>query len=917
MPGFLPFLFWSMLLLGLPALTAAQVSPLSYLDELPPLLDRELFFGDPEYSGAQISPDGRHITFVRPHQGVRNIWIKGVDESFEEARPLTADTARPVTGYFWSRDARFVLYVQDKGGDENYHVYALDPDAAPAPDTGVPPARNLTPSDGARALVYALPKEQPHQILVGLNDRDPRWHDLYRINLDTGSRELLRENTEEIADWTFDLSGILRLASRSTVDGSTQILRVESDQSLTPVYECSVFETCVPIRYHPNGRQVYMITNRGESTDLIRLVLFNPETGEETLVEADPENEVDFAGAEFSNATDELLATYYVGDRRRIYPKDPEFSAMVTMLQERFPEGEVSFGAKTSDDARWLIHVSSDVDPGSSYLFDRSTGESTLLYRSRPNLPSNDLAPMRSIRYAARDGVEVQAYLTVPPGVEAEDLAVAVFPHGGPWARDMWGYNSFAQFLANRGYAVLQPNFRGSTGFGKEFLNLGNAEWGTGTMQHDITDGVQYLIDEGIADPQRVAIMGISYGGYATLAGLTFTPDLYAAGVSIVGPSNLITLLNTIPPYWAAIRDIFNVRVGDPSDPEDAERLRAQSPFFHADRIRVPLLVIQGANDPRVRQAESDQIVVAARDNEVDVQYLVAPDEGHGFAGRENRIAMITAIEQFLAERIGGRHQETMPADIAERLELLRVDVATVTLPERADADELGAALPELDGDVIRPSNFRYQASMQVGGQSVDLEISRSFEEATRDGRAVWRAIEQMTMPPQFGGMTTVDTFDVDRSTVLPIARHARSMGTMKFTYEPDRVHGSLSGAGQQIPVDVQLDQPILGDGPALELAIAAMPLQPDYSTIVRYLNPVQGEVRTARLSVEGRETVSTRAGEFDVLRVNITPIDGDEAGTQALLVLADAPHFVIRSEQTLPPAMGGGTMTTELLWMD
>ncbi len=917
MHRYLPTSLWALLLAILPMSAAAQVQPLSYLDDLPPLIERELFFGDPAFTGAQISPDGNFITFLKPYRGVRNIWIKGIDEPLDAARPLTADTARPVSGYFWSRDGRYVLYVQDKGGDENYHVYVVDPEGAVDDATGVPAARNVTPYENTRAMIYAVPKDDPLNIFVGLNDRDARWHDLYRISLDSGRRELIRENTEEIAGWTFDLGGTLRLATRTTDDGSTEILRIDPDGSMTSVYECSVFETCGPVRYHPNGRQVYMITNRGDDVDLTRFVLFNPETGEETLVESDPENESDFAGVEFSNATDELLATYYYGDRRRIYPKDAAFSAMLTTLQDQFPEGEVSFGSKTADDEQWLFSVSSDVDPGSTYLFDRTDGSVELLYRSRPELPSDGLAPMRAFRYTARDGVEIPAYLTLPQGVAEERLALVVFPHGGPWARDMWGYSSYPQFLANRGYAVLQPNFRGSTGFGKEFLNLGNDEWGTGSMQHDITDGVRYLIDEGIVDPTRVAIMGISYGGYATLAGLTFTPELYTAGVSIVGPSNLITLLNTIPPYWAAIRDIFNVRVGDPTDPADTQRLREQSPFFHADRIESPLLVIQGANDPRVRQAESDQIVVAARDNDVDVEYLVAPDEGHGFAGRENRIAMIAAVEQFLGDHLGGRHQEEMADDIAARLEALRVDVSTVTLPEAAGADELGAALPELDGGVIRPASFRYHLKMNVAGQSIDLEVSRSVEGAVREGRDVWRVIDNMMMPPQMGGMTTVDTFDLDRQTLLPVARRSHAMGTIDLTYADDRVTGSLSGAGREIPIDVELDLPVLGDGPALDIAVAAMPLAPGYSTIIRLLDPMQQAIRTARLSVEGEETITVGAGEFEAYLLSIEPIDGGDVPSMTMHVLRDAPHLVVRSEQALPPAAGGGTMVSELEWLD
>jgi dipeptidyl aminopeptidase/acylaminoacyl peptidase len=893
---------------------SAQVERLPYLDELPPLVDRDLFFGDPAVSGPQLSPDGEWMTFLRPHEGVRNIWVKRTSEPFEAARPITADS-RPVGGYFWSRDSRYVLYVQDRGGDENYHVYAIDP----REDRGegqVPEARNLTPFDGARAVIYSVPRAMPDQIFVGLNDRDPQWHDVYRVSLDTGRRELIRENTEQIAGWSFDLRGNLRLAARTTGDGSTEILRVDEDGSLERVYDCNVFESCGPIRFHRDNRRVYMVTNRGEDADLMRLVLFDPATGQEQVVEEDPEGQVDFGGAEFSNASDELMATYYVGDRVRIYPKTELASRTVTMLSERFPDSQFAMGSATSDDRMQLVRVYSDTDPGATYLLDHSTGELSFLFRARPELPSEHLAEMRPIRYTARDGVEVPAYLTLPRNVAEQNLALIVVPHGGPWARDMWGYDSYAQFLANRGYAVLQPNFRGSTGFGKEFLNLGNAEWGTGTMQHDITDGVQYLIDQGIADPDRVAIMGGSYGGYATLAGLTFTPDLYAAGISIVGPSNLITLLNTIPPYWAAIRNVFNVRVGDPDDQEDAARLREQSPYFHADRIRVPLLVIQGANDPRVRQSESDQIVVAARDNNVQVEYMVAPDEGHGFAGLENRMAMMVAIERFFAMHIGGRAQDDVPADIQQRLGDLMVDVNTVVLPEIVSETELRGQLPAMDGSALRPMTLRYHTTMEMAGQRIDLEVQRALVQAVHEGRDVWRSIEQFAMPAAFGGMASVDTFDVDRSTLMPVRRHARSMATMEFDYTTERITGGLSGAGQSMPIDVALDAPVLGDGAALDLALAGMSLTEGFESMIRVFSPIDQQVRAMRMTVTGEETLTVPSGEYETYVIELVPVDGSD-GAQTVHVMKDSPHVVVQSRQRLPAAMGGGTMTSRLEWME
>ncbi|WP_111642832.1 S9 family peptidase [Marinimicrobium alkaliphilum] len=662
------------------ALAACAHQPATEGDaSLPPLIDRDSFFGDPELSGAQISPDGHWISFIKPLDGVMNIWVKAVDEPFEAARPLTDDRQRPVRRYFWSRDGRYILYSQDRGGDENFRIYAVDPGMAPAEGERVPSARDLTPYEGIQARIISVPWATPNTILVAINDRDPALHDVYRVSIDTGARDLVLENDQMIADWTADREGRLRLGTRQRPDGGWELLAVHNGE-LELVYQCSFEESCGALAFHPDGRRLYLITNRGEEVDLARLALLDLNTGQKEVLESDPEGEADLSNVILSHDGKRLLATLYVGDRLRLYPRDPDFAAHYQRLRAALPDGDIYPGTRTEDEHQWIVNLVSDREPGSAYLFDTRSGEVSLLYRARPDLPAEHLAPMESIRYTARDGLEIQAYLTLPLHVDPLNLPLVVVPHGGPWARDSWGYNSFAQFLANRGYAVLNPNFRGSTGFGKAFLNAGNREWGTGAMQHDITDGVHYLIEQGIADPERVGIMGGSYGGYATLAGLAFTPELYAAGVSIVGPSNIITLLESIPPYWGPLRQIFTVRVGDPDDPEERERLIAQSPFYAAENIVAPLLVVQGANDPRVVQHESDQIVVALRDLGRTVDYLVAEDEGHGFARRENRLAMMAEIERFLATHLDGRYQPEMAPDIADQLESLRVDPAEVTL---------------------------------------------------------------------------------------------------------------------------------------------------------------------------------------------------------------------------------------------
>ncbi|HEY3165643.1 MAG TPA: alpha/beta fold hydrolase, partial [Candidatus Binatia bacterium] len=543
---------------------------------LPPLIDRELFFGDPEISGAQISPDGKYIAFVKPFKGTRNVWVKRTEEPFDKAKPITADTQRPIPAYFWSRDGKYILFVQDKAGDENYLVYAVNPADTPAAGQDVPAARNLTDVKGVRAQIYAVPRTEPDAIYVGLNDRDKAWHDLYKVKISTGERTLVRKNTERIVGWTFDLKDQLRLAGRVDEQGNTEILRVD-DKGFTKVYSCNVFESCGPDRYHKDGQRVYFETNKGAGVDLVRLELFDPATGKEEPVESDPLNRVDFGSAVFSELTDELILTTYDDERERLYWKNKAFEADYKWLQKQLPGKEIGLGSHTKDERLWLISASSDTEPGERYLFDRQTKKLTLQYRIRETLNRDNLAPMRAVRYKSSDGLEIPAYLTVPKGVPEKNLPVIVFPHGGPWARDSWGYDTFAQFWANRGYAVLQPNFRGSTGYGKKFLDAGNKEWGD-KMQDDITWGVKYLIAEGIADGKKVGIMGGSYGGYATLAGVTFTPDVYTAAVDYVGPSNLLTLLESIPPYWEAFRQVFYKRMGDPSTPEGKAQLERQSP---------------------------------------------------------------------------------------------------------------------------------------------------------------------------------------------------------------------------------------------------------------------------------------------------------------------------------------------------
>src|ERR1700761_2508423 len=662
--------------LTLTLVLAAVVSPLAAFAQQPPLIDRNLFYGEIAISGAQISPDGRSLSFLKPYKGTRNIWVKGVDEPFTAARPVSAEATRPIRGYFWSHDSKFILYVQDSGGDENFNVYAIDPKLPADAKSGVPPTRALTNLSKVRTQIFAVPKAKPDILYIGLNDRDPKWHDLYELSISTGEKKLLRKNTEEIAGWQFDDNGTLRLAVRTTKAGDTEILRVDAE-GFKPLYSCSVFENCGAVDFDAGGNNAYLATNKG-ALDLTELQSINLSTGATTKIESDPENKVDINNVEISRIDHRILFTEYEGDMFRRYYKDRAFEADAKWLQSKLPGLEVGFGARSNDENIWIVNGHSDTEPGVVYVWNRKGKTLTMQYRVREEIPRESLAQRKPYHYKSSDGLDIPAYLTLPKGLQAKNLPLVVFPHGGPWGRDSFGYDTNAQFLANRGYAVLQPNFRASTGYGKKFLNAGNGQWGR-KMQDDITWGVKALIASGVVDAKRVGISGGSYGGYATLAGVAFTPTVYAAAVAYVAPSNLVTLLDAIPPYWEAGRKQMYTRMADPTTPDGKALLVAESPLTEAKAIVTPLMVIQGKNDPRVNVRESNQIVAAVRDNGKPVEYIVAPDEGHGFARPINNLAVSVAMEQFFAQYLGGRAQKEVPDEVAAKLKEITVDPKTVS----------------------------------------------------------------------------------------------------------------------------------------------------------------------------------------------------------------------------------------------
>ncbi|HEY6306219.1 MAG TPA: alpha/beta fold hydrolase [Candidatus Angelobacter sp.] len=866
---------------------------------LPPLIDRELLFGNPEISGAQLSPNGKYLAFQRPWKDTRNIYVKGVDEPFSAARLLTAETKRPIPGYFWTRDSKYILYVKDNDGDENFNMYAVDPAAKPAAGADAPAARDMTGLKGVRVEIFEVPKSDPDTVYIGINDRDKAWHDLYKLKISTGEKTLLRKNTERIASWNFDLQGNLRLASRAAENGDTEILRVDADK-FTKIYSCNVFEECGADRFQKDGKLAYLVTNKGPDQNLAALELLDPQTGKTEMVESDPLKRVDLGAPIFSEATDELALTLYEDDKPRRYFKDKGFEADFKWLREKLPGKEVGRIAVTKDEQLWLVNASSDTEPGGVYLLDRKTHKLTFQYKVREKLPRESLAEMKTVTYKSSDGLEIPAYLTLPKGVPAKNLPAIIFPHGGPWGRDTWGYNGYAQFFANRGYAVLSMNFRGSAGYGKKFIDAGNLEWGR-KMQDDVTWGAKYLVSEGIADPKRIGIFGGSYGGYATLAGVAFTPDVYAAAVDLFGPANLITLMESIPPYWEAGRQMFYQRMGNPTTPAGKALLVERSPLTSANKIKTPLLIAQGANDPRVNHAESEQIVVALRDRGFPVEYLLIPDEGHGFARPVNNMASLMATERFFAKYLGGRYQDGGTPEVVARLKEVTVDPKTVVLAKKVDSKSVGAPKPATD---LQEGTYKYKATVAMGGQTIPLSVSTVI---TEEGGA-WTATDVIDTPN--GSVTQVSILEkgtlIERKVSLkqgPVA--------IDLSFAGDKASGNMNMNGQNQVISVDLGGPLFADSAGAKQAISCLPLAEGYSATYRNFDVLKQKVKLMQLKVSGVETVTVPAGTFDTYKVEISSDDGG-SDKETLWVARDS-HKAVKESAVLG-SMNGAVLTQELL---
>ena len=597
------------------------------------------FFRNPEMSSFSLSPDGKHISYMKPwEEGNRmmNVYVRPIDSN-DEIR-ITDASKRSLYGYFWINDNR-IAYVQDKGGDENIHIYAVDIDGKNNID--------LTPFENIQARITDDLEDDPNFMLVALNKRNPQIHDVYRLNVNNGDMDMIAENPGNISGWGTDHDGKLRIATTSDGVNTSLLYRENEDDDFKSILTTNFKESVSPLFFTFDNKELYVSSNRGR--DKSAIFKFDLETAKEgeLIFEHD---EVDVYGLMSSKKRKVITGVSYTTDKRQIHFFDKWRENLQSTLESQLKGVEVAISGLSKDETKAIVVTYSDRSRGTYYYYDIENDNLTKLADLSPWLNEDDMAFMKPIKYKSRDGLTIPGYLTLPLDYKkGEKLPVVINPHGGPWARDNWGFNPEIQFLANRGYAVLQMNFRGSVGYGREFWEISFKQWGK-TMQDDITDGVNWLIEEGIADPDRIAIYGASYGGYATLAGLTFTPDIYACGVDYVGVSNIFTLLETLPPYWELGRQMMYEMIGNPET--EKELLEAASPLFHIDKIKAPLLVAQGANDPRVKQAESDQIVDALKAKGIDVPYILKDDEGHGFYNEENQFDFYQEMEKFLDKHL-------------------------------------------------------------------------------------------------------------------------------------------------------------------------------------------------------------------------------------------------------------------------
>jgi len=599
----------------------------------------ENFFKNPEKSGFQLSPDGKYYAYTAPYMRRMNVYVQEIGK--DSAIRLTSDTARSIMGFFWGNNSR-ILFLKDTGGDENFKLFGVNIDGTNL--------KALTDFPKVRTEIIDDLPEIEEFVIIGLNKRNPQVFDPYRLNINTGELTMLAENPGNIQSWITDHEGKLRMAT-AIVDGvnTSLLFRETENEPFKTVLTTSFKENLSPQFFTFDNKNIYASSNLGRDKNVI--VEFDPRTGKEVKILYE-NKDYDVDALFYSKARKVITAARYTSWKRERHFFDKQFEELAGKMKKEFGDIEFSFSSNNKAEDKYIVYTFSDKTMGAYYLYDVKTEKLDKIVDVAPWLDEKEMASQVPVEYKSRDGLTINGYLTLPKGYtidNAKNLPVVVNPHGGPWYRDSWGFNPEVQFLANRGYAVFQMNFRGSTGYGRKFWEASFKQWGK-TMQDDITDGVKWLIDEGIADKSRIAIYGGSYGGYATLAGIAFTPDLYAAAVDYVGVSNLFTFMKTIPPYWKPMMDMMYEMVGDPV--KDSALMREASPVFHVDKIKTPLFVAQGANDPRVNKAESDQMVEALKKRGIEVEYMVKDNEGHGFYNEENQFDFYRSMEKFLGTHL-------------------------------------------------------------------------------------------------------------------------------------------------------------------------------------------------------------------------------------------------------------------------
>lgn len=621
------------------------------------LIPREILVGNPEKISPRISPDGTRMAYIAPVDEVLNVWVKTIGA--DDDKPVTKDTNRGIRRYFWAEDNLHIMYLQDVGGDENWRLYGVNLESAEIKD--------LTPYENVQVRIIDHNKHFPNELLIAMNKKNPQMHDVYHLDLLTGELKLIARNPGNIVGWVTDANFKVLGALAANPEGGFDLMirkNEEADWRKLIVWDSENALTSGPVCFSKDGKSMILMDSREVNAG--RLVKYEIATGKIEVIAEDPIYDV--SNLMIHPDTYEVQAVAFTKTRTEWTVLDESIKGDFEAIA-KLDHGDYFIYNRDNADDTWLVGFTADNGPVAYYAWDREAQKGTFLFHHRPDLTKYKLAKMEPISFTSRDGLTIHGYITYPPGRGKTNLPMVLNVHGGPWYRDSWGLNVEAQWLANRGYACLQVNFRGSSGYGKEFVNAGDKEWG-GKMHDDLVDAVNWAVEQGIANPEKVAIYGGSYGGYAALVGATFTPDLFCCAVDLVGPSNLITFIETIPPYWTPLLDLFHKRVGDPE--KEAEFLKSRSPLFKVDNIKIPMLIAQGANDPRVKQAESEQIVAAMAAKGIKYEYLLYPDEGHGFAKPDNRIAFYAAAEKFLAEHLGGRFEEA-DKTVKARLKEVRV----------------------------------------------------------------------------------------------------------------------------------------------------------------------------------------------------------------------------------------------------